>query len=100
MSADDPAAVEIETHRDLGIAYLEMGLFDDAVQELETVRRLGGGEVFCLMMLGRCYLQMGRRFDAIAHLERALRLMLEDDSRRDQVVGDLAAAQLLPRQSR
>ncbi len=63
---------DVETHFDLGIAYREMGLLDDAIGEFHyalgsTVRRLDA-----LHMMGLCALDVGRASDAIGHLEQAL----------------------------
>ncbi|MCX5739815.1 MAG: tetratricopeptide repeat protein, partial [Proteobacteria bacterium] len=63
---------DIETHFDLGIAYREMGLLDDAIGEFHhalgsTARRLDA-----LHMMGLCALDAGRAIDAIGHLEQAL----------------------------
>jgi tetratricopeptide (TPR) repeat protein len=63
---------DIETHFDLGIAYREMGLLDDAIGEFHyalgsTARRLDA-----LHMMGLCALDVGRASDAIGHLEQAL----------------------------
>jgi tetratricopeptide (TPR) repeat protein len=46
---------DVDTHYDLGIAYKEMGLLDDAVQVFEVARQASQGqpkEVDCLTMLG------------------------------------------------
>jgi pilus assembly protein FimV len=63
---------DVETHFDLGIAYREMGLLDDAIGEFHyalgsAVRRLDA-----LHMMGLCALDVGRASDAIGHLEQAL----------------------------
>jgi tetratricopeptide (TPR) repeat protein len=61
-----------EAHWDLGIAYREMGLFEDAIGEFEvalasTARRIDG-----LHMIAVCALDLGRADDAAARLEEAL----------------------------
>jgi tetratricopeptide (TPR) repeat protein len=62
------------THYDLGIAYKEMGLLDDAVHEFETA--LGGNdrkkEVDCLSMIGLCRMQKGEAAEAVKAYRRAL----------------------------
>ncbi len=64
-----------ETHYDLGIAYKEMGLLDDALRELELA--LAGGaqrkEVDCLTMVGLCRMEKSEPRAAIEAFERALR---------------------------
>jgi len=57
---------DVDTHYDLGIAYKEMGLLDDAVQVFEVARQASQGqpkEVDCLTMIG---LLQGMRGDAQA----------------------------------
>ena len=62
------------THYDLGIAYKEMGLLDDAIHEFETA--LQGNdrrkEVDCLSMIGLCHAVKGDARAAIAAFRRAL----------------------------
>ena len=65
---------DYEAHYDLGIAYREMGLLDDAVGEFQI--GLGSPErrFSCLHMLGLCALDLQRPADAVAHFEQALAL--------------------------
>ncbi len=62
------------THYDLGIAYKEMGLLDDAVHEFETA--LAGNdrrkEVDCVSMIGLCRMQQGQATEAVKAFRRAL----------------------------
>ncbi|HEY6002515.1 MAG TPA: tetratricopeptide repeat protein, partial [Anaeromyxobacter sp.] len=62
------------THYDLGIAYKEMGLLDDAIHEFETA--LQGNdrkkEVDCLSMIGLCQAAKGDGRAAIGAFRRAL----------------------------
>jgi len=62
------------THYDLGIAYKEMGLLDDAIHEFETA--LEGNdrrkEVGCLSMIGLCRMAKGDPRDAVKAFRRAL----------------------------
>jgi tetratricopeptide (TPR) repeat protein len=62
------------THYDLGIAYKEMGLLDDALHEFETA--LHGNdrkkEIDCLTMLGMCRMAKEDPRGAIAAYRRAL----------------------------
>ena len=53
VSADD-----WQTHFDLGIAYREMGLLDDAMEEFKLVQQAPGQKVSALYQLGVC--EMGR----------------------------------------
>lgn len=56
---------DFRTHYDLGIAYKEMGLVEDAIAELELAS--GGPDCFldCCAMLGLCYRQLGRPESAV-----------------------------------
>jgi tetratricopeptide (TPR) repeat protein len=69
VKAEDSA-----THYDLGIAYKEMGLLDDAIHEFETA--LAGNdrkrEVDCLSMIGLCHLAKADGDAAVASFRRAL----------------------------
>jgi len=62
------------THYDLGIAYREMGLLDDALHEFDTA--LGGNdrrrEVDCLTMIGLCRMVREEPRQAIQAYRRAL----------------------------
>ncbi len=62
------------THYDLGIAYREMGLLDDALHEFDTA--LGGSdrrrEVDCLTMIGLCRMARNEPREAIGAYRRAL----------------------------
>ena len=64
-----------ETHYDLGIAYKEMGLLDDALHEFEVA--LAGKsrkkEVDCLTMVGLCHMEKGDAQGALEAYQRALR---------------------------
>ena len=62
------------THYDLGIAYKEMGLLDDAIHEFEVA--LDGNdrkrEVDCLSMVGLCRAEKGDAAGAVEAFRRAL----------------------------
>ncbi len=63
---------DFETHYDLGIAYKEMGLIDDAMAEFNLVMQDPAREVQCHMMLGLCYAEKGLMTDAIAQFKEGL----------------------------
>lgn len=50
---------DIETHYNLGIAYKEMGLIDDAIREFQTSRNDPRFYVQSSTMLGICYMEKG-----------------------------------------
>jgi len=71
-----------EARYDLGIAYKEMGLLDDAIAEFRIAMQCEARRLSCLHMMGLCALELGRAPDAVAHLEQALSLPdLPDDQR-------------------
>jgi tetratricopeptide (TPR) repeat protein len=65
---------DFETHYDLGIAYKEMGLLEDAIDEFQIA--LGGParKLASLHAMGLCALDLERASDAVSHLEQALAL--------------------------
>jgi tetratricopeptide (TPR) repeat protein len=65
-------AEDYETHYDLGIAYKEMGLIDDAVNEFKLVMKDPQREVQCHLMIGLCLLEKGQQTEAIAHFKKGL----------------------------
>ncbi len=66
------AAGDHEAHYDLGIAYREMGLFDDAMIEFRAAAGSPTRRLACLHMLGQCALELGRADQAVAQLREAL----------------------------
>jgi len=65
-------AEDFETHYDLGIAYKEMGLLDDAVNEFRIVMKDSAREVQCHLMIGLCFLEKGMQTDAIGQFKKGL----------------------------
>ena len=63
---------DFETHYDLGIAYKEMGLIDDAIAEFNIAMRDPAREVGCHMMIGLCCVEKGQMTDAINHFKEGL----------------------------
>lgn len=57
---------------ELGAAYRDMGLFDDAIAELRKALQRRYAEVRCRALIGSCLLQQGRPEEAIIELKRAL----------------------------
>lgn len=67
IGADDS-----ETHFDLGIAYMEMGLLDDAIGEFDVARSNPSHECTSYTMMGTCYQRKGDLENAIAHFKKGL----------------------------
>ncbi|HEU4430851.1 MAG TPA: tetratricopeptide repeat protein [Myxococcota bacterium] len=63
---------DYEAHFDLGIAYKEMGLIEDALGEFAAALGSPGRKLACLHLMGTCALDLGRAADAVAHLSEAL----------------------------
>ncbi len=66
---------DVDTHYDLGVAYKEMGLLDDAISEFEVARKGSAGtpkEVDCLAATAVLQAMKGDHLSAIATLHRAL----------------------------
>jgi len=61
-----------EARYDLGIAYKEMGLLDDAIGEFRVAMQDPERQLHSLHMMGVCALDLGRGEDAVAHFEQAL----------------------------
>lgn len=65
-------AGDAETHYNLGIAYKEMGLMDEAISEFQLVSGSPDFMVNSLTMQGACYREMGRFDDAVTQLRKGL----------------------------
>jgi tetratricopeptide (TPR) repeat protein len=70
-----------EAHYDLGIAYREMGLLDDAIGEFRAAMGSSALKIDSLHMLGLCANDVGRTQEAVAHFEQAL---AQPDTTREQ----------------
>ncbi len=61
-----------DAHYDLGIAYKEMGLLDDAVAEFRAAMASPQRRIECLHLIGLCALDGGQPDVAIEHLDHLL----------------------------
>jgi pilus assembly protein FimV len=64
--------MDLRAHRDLGIAYKDMGLFDAAIGEFSQLMHDPAQEVFALGMIGECHEAKGALGDAVAFYKKAL----------------------------
>ena len=80
------------THYDLGVAYKEMGLVADAIQELELAARDPGRECMCWAMIGVVRMEQGEFGEAVAAYERGLRAADRTPDQTATLLYDLAAA--------
>ena len=75
-----------ESHYDLGVAYKEMGLLDEAIAEFQKALRGAQHRVRTYEALGQCFLEKGQLQVALTILQRAL---AEPGVGDDQLVGVL-----------
>ena len=61
-----------ETHYDLGIAYKEMGLLEEAISEFEKANQDRNRFLDCATMVGSCLIELGRADEAITHFQEKL----------------------------
>jgi len=66
------SAEDFETHYDLGIAYKEMGLIEDAIAEFRIVMKDPAREVQCQLMIGLCHLEKQAYTEAINQFKKGL----------------------------
>jgi tetratricopeptide (TPR) repeat protein len=81
-----------ETHYNLGIAYKEMGLLDDAIREFQTARKNQTRFVTSSNMLGICYMEKGLYSLAIEVLKSALDKMEDRNESYWAMTYDIAEA--------
>jgi len=81
-----------ETHYNLGIAYKEMGLIDDAIKEFQTAGKDPGRAVQSFSMLGICYMEKGLYSLAVEALQKSLSQINEKDEAYWGTKYDLAEA--------
>jgi pilus assembly protein FimV len=96
------SAEDYETHYNLGIAYKEMGLVDEAVGEFQLASKDPTRAVECCSMLGHCFLEKGmpqlaikwfrKGLETPAIGEQAMAGMLYDLARVYQDTGDTDSA--------
>jgi tetratricopeptide (TPR) repeat protein len=70
---------DFQAHYDLGIAYREMGLLDEAIAEFQKALRASGDRVRCYEALGQCFVEKQQYQIAIALLGRALSDKVQGD---------------------
>ncbi len=63
---------DTDTHFDLGIAYKEMGLLDDAIGEFKLSMANPVKECLAHTMIGLCFVEKGAIADAIGHFKKGL----------------------------
>ncbi len=91
-----------QAHYDLGIAYREMGLLNDAFSEFQLAMESPERRVGCLQLMGMCAHEMGEPEQAVGHFTEALAsegssedtvlAITLDLGKAHEAVGDVAAA--------
>lgn len=66
------SAEDTETHFDLGIAYKEMGLLDDAISEFRLCFSNTNRICIAETMIGLCHIEKGEIAEAIGHFKKGL----------------------------
>ena len=81
---------DFETHYNLGIAYKEMGLIGEAIQELRRAARAPTRFIVACTLIASCFKDQKRNKSAIACLEHALAYSRSEGDAAPYVKYDLA----------
>src|SRR5881396_1272592 len=73
---------DFQSHYDLGVAFKEMGLLDEAIAELQKALRSPEGKLRSSEALGLCFIEKGAHVVAESILRRALDLPASGDQER------------------
>jgi tetratricopeptide (TPR) repeat protein len=82
--AENVEADDVRAHHDLGTAYKEMGLIDEAIEEFQAALRASRDHLPTYELLGQCFLTKGQPEAAVKSLERALALQVDVE---DELLG-------------
>ncbi|HVH69102.1 MAG TPA: tetratricopeptide repeat protein [Gemmatimonadales bacterium] len=83
---------DFQSHYDLGVAFKEMGLLDEAIAELQKALRAPEGKLRSSEALGVCFIEKGAHVVAESILRRALELPASGDQERLGILYWLARA--------
>ncbi|MDX1492509.1 MAG: tetratricopeptide repeat protein [Longimicrobiales bacterium] len=75
---------DVRAHYDLGTAYKEMGLLDEAITSFQAALRASANHLPTYEMMGQTFIEMGQPEAAVRSLERALTTA---DTVEDELVG-------------
>jgi tetratricopeptide (TPR) repeat protein len=82
---------DYETHYNLGIAYKEMGLMNEAIAELELAEKSPVRRLDAVSMIALCLREMGRFDEAALRLRTGISLAAEGSEDQKGFLYDLAA---------
>lgn len=83
---------DTETHYNLGIAYMEMGLFNEASMEFKIALKDPELEFDCYTRLGLCAMSQFHAEEAIVYYLKGLKAEGKDDEERKGIMYELALA--------
>lgn len=87
---DQLSPEDYETHYNLGIAFKEMGLIDDAIESFEKAASTGKIMVESISMLGLCYIEQGMYQRAIDQFKKGLQYLEKDSDAYIGLIYELA----------
>ncbi|MFQ5537041.1 MAG: tetratricopeptide repeat protein [Gemmatimonadota bacterium] len=70
--SENLGADDVRAHHDLGTAYKEMGLLDEAIAEFQQALRASADHLPTYELMGQTFMEMGQSAAAVRTLERAL----------------------------
>ncbi len=79
-----------ETHYELGFAYIEMGLLDDAINEFRVASNDSLLKIRCCRVIARCYVDGGQYREAIEEFEKIVSELSDDGEDCPDIKYDLA----------
>ena len=82
--ADSLGADDVQAHHDLGTAYKEMGLVDEAISEFQQALRAVPDHLGSYELLGQCFIDKGEPEAAVRTLTKSLDLPFEIE---DELMG-------------
>ncbi len=65
-------SADTESHYNLGIAYKEMGLYDEAIAEFDKAAQDPARHLDCITLTGQCHLETGAKDEALAVFKSGL----------------------------
>ena len=83
---------DAETHYDLGLAYKEMGLYDEAIKAFEKVVVSAAREAQCRLMMGLCHREQGAFSEAIHAFKAGLHASALTEAERLSLYYEIASS--------